>query len=156
MRRSDKVTQKIDEKIRGNLRITQRQLARKLGFTYGTVNEIIKKMNYRRIYAKWVPKLLTTDMKAARKEVVEQLLARYYREAEEFMRNIVTGYESWARNYDPELKEQSSKYQHTTSPGQKKIRTERATGKLMLLIFWDSEVVVYRERQINTMRKLKR
>lgn len=109
------------------------------------VNKIIKKLNYRRICAKWVPKLLTTDIKAARKEAVEQLLARNYQEDEGFLWNIVTGGGSWIRCYNPELKEQSLEYRHATSPRPKMIRTDRATEKLMLSIFRDSEGIVHRE-----------
>lgn len=57
-------------------------------------------------------------------------------------------------------------YRHRTFPRQRKIRTERATGKLMFTIFWDTEGLVYREfllkgttvnsERFTTLRVLKR
>lgn len=167
LRQSDELMAQIDEKIRNNRRITQRELAAQTGIGYGTVNRMIKKLDYRRIYAKWVPKLLTADMKAARKEAAEQLLQRYYRDGESFILNIVTGDESWISYYDPELKMQSTEYKHKNSPHQKKIRTEKSTKKVMLSVFWDSKGVVLQEylpkgttinleRYIETLKKLKK
>ncbi len=167
LRRSDELMAQIDETIRNNRRITQRQLAEKTGVGYGTVNRIIKKLDYRRICAKWVPKLLTAEMKTARKEAAQELLSRYYREGESFILNIVTGDESWISHYDPELKMQSTEYKHKNSPRQKKVRTEKSTRKMMLSVFWDSEGVILQEylpkgttinseRYIQTLKNLKK
>lgn len=159
--------QKIDQKIHENRRITQRQLADQLGTSQTTVHRLIRELNYSRICAKWVPKLLTTEMKANRKEMCEQLLNRYWQEGETFLKNLVTGDESWVSHYDPELKDTSTEYRHRSSPRHKKLRTERATGKIMLTIFWDMQGIVHREylpkgmtvnsdRYVDTLRKLKR
>lgn len=164
--RTDELKMKVDQKIQENRRITQRQLAQQLGISQATVHRIIQDLQYRRICAKWVPKLLTMEMKAQRKEMCEQLLQRYWQEGETFLQNLVTGDESWVSHYDPELKATSTEYRHRSSPRHKKIRTERATGKIMLTIFWDMRGVVHQEylpkgmtinsdRYVVTLKKLK-
>ncbi len=56
MQRSGKVEQQIDEKIRQNRMITQWQLTKETGAVLGIANKMTKKLNYRRICVKWVPK----------------------------------------------------------------------------------------------------
>ncbi|KAK7584089.1 hypothetical protein V9T40_005052 [Parthenolecanium corni] len=78
LRQSDKIAQQIAEKIHNDWRITLRHLAAaaETGVDLGMVNTTIKKLGYQRICAKWVPKLITMKMKAARKAAAEQLLVR--------------------------------------------------------------------------------
>ena len=53
-----------------------------------------------------VPKNLTTEQKANRRDVCLDLLDRLEREPEFFSR-VITGEESWIMEYDPETKRQS-------------------------------------------------
>ncbi len=54
MRRSAKVEQQIDEKIHQNRTITRWQLVEETGETLETTNKMIKKLNYRRTYSKYI------------------------------------------------------------------------------------------------------
>ena len=63
----------------------------------------------------------------------------------EFLKNIVTGDESWLYEYDPETKQQLSKWKGPTSPRPKKGRQVEGKTKVMLLAFFDSEGIVYHE-----------
>lgn len=85
---------KIDQEIQENRRLTQQQLAEQLGISQSTVHKLIRDLNYQRICAKWVPKLFTLEMEANRKKMCEELLNRYWREGETFLKNLVTGDES--------------------------------------------------------------
>ncbi len=134
--------EQIDEKIHQNWAIPQWQLTKETGVALRTIKKMIKKLNYRKICAKWVPKLLTDEMKAARKEEGQQFLPHYYREDEQFLRNIATRDEPWISHYDPQLKQQSTEYYRPFSPHHKKILTDRATRKVMLTVFWNLEVVM--------------
>ena len=58
-------------------------------------------LGYRKVSACLVPRQLTTEMKAQRKDMCTQLLERYDAEGEAFLQRIVTGDESWVHNYDP-------------------------------------------------------
>ncbi len=127
MRQSPEVEQQIDEEIHRNRMIMQWQFAKETGVAFGTVNKMIKKLNHMRICVKWVPQLLTDEVKAVRKETGQQLLAHHYQEGEWFLRNIVTEDEPWIGHYDPLLKRQSTEYHHPSLPHHKKILTRSAT-----------------------------
>lgn len=129
------VKARIEAKVEGDRSVTQRKLAEEFGGSLGIVNKIMKQLQWRRLCTKWVPKLLTNEMKRTRLEMSQQLLSRYFAEGESFISNIVTGDESWVHYYDPSSKEASCQYRHTSSPRVKKVRSERATGKLMLSVF---------------------
>ncbi len=109
------------------------------------MNKFVQGLEYKRLCAKWVPKFLTTEMKAQRKAICEELLELYWSKGEEFMQNNVMGDETWVSNYDPELRGTSKEYRYTSSPRPKKIRTERSCRKLMLTVFWDCGSVVHSE-----------
>jgi len=63
----------------------------------------------------------------------------------QFLKNIVTGDESWVYGYDPETKQQSSQLKGPTSSRPKKGRQVRSKTKVMLLAFFDSEGIVHHE-----------
>ncbi len=85
----------------------QRQLAAKLGISQATVHRLIGELDYRCVCAKWVPNLLTAEMKRNRKEMSHQLLDPYWNEGEDFLKNLITRDESWVTHYDPEYKKVS-------------------------------------------------
>ena len=84
-------------------------------------------------------------MKAQRKDMCAQLLARYNKEGEAFLQRIVTGDESWVHHYDPESKAQSMEYRHKTSPSPRKFKVVASARKVMFTVFWDMEGVVHME-----------
>jgi len=58
-------------------------------------------------------------------------------EGDQFLFNIVTGDESWIHHFDPEEKQLSMQYRHTSSPCPKKFKTMPSAGKILLAVFWD-------------------
>jgi hypothetical protein len=76
----------------------------------------------REFAAKWVPRHLSEEQRAASKKVAEELLWRYKAEGERFLKRIVAMDETWISDFEPELKSQSSYRKHATSPRQKKCR----------------------------------
>ena len=60
----------------------------------------------RKVYAKMVPKNLTTEQKANWRDVCLDLMDRLEREPE-FCSCIITGDVSWILEYDPDTKRQS-------------------------------------------------
>jgi hypothetical protein len=67
--------------------------------------------------SKMVPKNLTTEQKANRRDVCLDLLDHLEREPEFFSR-VITGDESWIVEYDPETKHQSWEWHTSNSPRQ--------------------------------------
>jgi len=72
------------------------------------------------------------------------LLDRLEREPEFFSR-VITGDESWILEYDPEKKRRIREWHTAHSPRPKKARMSKSKMKLMLICFFDSQVIVHKE-----------
>ena len=85
---------------------------------YSTVvYEIVTKhLQYRKICARWVPRMLTDAQKAARMGAALIFLERYERDGNAFLDQIVTGDETWISHNTPTSKRQSMEWHHAQSP----------------------------------------
>ena len=72
----------------------------------------------------------------------QELLDRAYGD-DNFLKNIITGDETWVYRYDVEMKIQSSQWVSKTSLRPKKSRQVHSHVKVMLTLFFDSEGVVH-------------
>jgi len=63
--------------------------------------------------------------------------------ADKFLKRIVTCDETWVHHYDPETKQESAVWQHQTSPRVHKAKVIKSAGKVMHLIFFDHQGVIY-------------
>ena len=73
----------------------------------------------------------------------EDNLSKYFHEGQAFLKHIVTGEETWIYFYDPESKRQSSVWKSPKDPPPLKARSSKSAGKVMLVLFFDHEGVVY-------------
>ena len=85
--------------------------------------------------AKMVPKNLTTEQKANRRNVCLDLLDRLEREPE-FLSRVITSDESWILEYDLETKGQNQEWHTANSPRPKKARMSKSKIKSMLILFF--------------------
>ena len=76
-------------------------------------------------------------MKERRVDACQELVRQYEADGEAVLQHVVTGDESWVHFYEPERKQQSMEWRHTSSPKPKKVQTQRSAGKVMLTFFWD-------------------
>jgi len=83
--------------------------------------------------------------KAARKRVAEELLRSYEAECEQFLKRIFAIDETWIRDFEPQMKSQSSQWKHATSPRQKKCRRQQSKVKLMMIMAYDNNGVIATE-----------
>ncbi|GFO14144.1 histone-lysine N-methyltransferase SETMAR-like protein [Plakobranchus ocellatus] len=115
--------EKVDCMFRENGRVKQKEVADEVGISKERVHHIVTTvLGYRKVSAHWVPRKLTVEMKAQRKDMWTQLLERYSAEGEAFLQHILTGDESWVHHYDPECKAQSMEYRHKNSPSPRKFK----------------------------------
>ncbi|KAK8772901.1 hypothetical protein V5799_012566 [Amblyomma americanum] len=98
----------------------------------------------KRVAEKFVPTLLTVELKQLRVEVSQDMLDSTNSDPD-FMNTIITGDESWVYVYDPETKSQSSQWKHSTSLRPKKARQVRSNVEVMLTAFFDSRGLVRHE-----------
>jgi hypothetical protein len=69
-----------------------------------TVHEIISDLNFHKVSACWVPKMLTEEHKSKRTGASFENLCRYQDEGELYIESIVTGDETWVFKFNPESK----------------------------------------------------
>ena len=50
--------------------------------------------------------------------------------------------ETWLYHYDPETKQQSMEWQHSSSPCPKKFQVQKFAGKVLASIFWDQDGIL--------------
>jgi len=102
--------------IRGNGRLTVRDVADEVGVGIGSCHQIFtEKLQMRRVSAKSAPCLLTDDQKENCADISQELLAKANGN-ENFLKNIVTRDETWVYGYDVETKMQSSQWMGKGSP----------------------------------------
>ena len=49
--------------------------------------------------------------------------------------------ETWLYHYDPETKQQSVEWQHSSSPRPQKFRVQKSPGRVLASIFWDQDSI---------------
>jgi len=131
--------------VRSDRRLTLRMISSELKLNRFTVHQILTQdLDMRKVCAKMVPKNLTINQTANRREVCFDLLDRLEREPEFFSR-IITDDKSWILEYDPETKRQSWEWHTANSPHPKKARMNKSKIKSMLICFFDSQGIVHKE-----------
>ena len=82
----------------------------------------------RRVSAKFVSRLLIDDQKENRAELLANANG-----SENFLKNIITGDETWVYGYDVETKMHSSQWMGKGSPRPKKARMSRSEITVMVV-----------------------
>jgi hypothetical protein len=143
--RTKETTDHVNAVIRGNRRLTIREIADELNLSFSTRQVILTQdLRMRRVSEKLVPRLLTQDQREHRAIACRELLQRAENDAT-FLPSIITGDESWVYGYDPETKQMSSQWKTPSSPRPKKARQVRSNVKTMLIAFFDAEGLVHHE-----------
>lgn len=98
---TDSLVRDINEKILENRRFTISSLSQSFSdISCSVLYEIVsERLGFRKVCARWVPKMLTAEHKQKRKSSAESFLQRYRDEGEAFLSQIVTGDETWV-HYD--------------------------------------------------------
>ena len=140
---SKSVIERVEEVVFTDRRLTCAQIAEASGISKTTAHDILtNRLGMHKVSCRWVPRNLQLEQRRERQQICEQLLQRYRREGEPFLRRIVTVDETWVHHYDPTSKQQSSQWKHTDSPPPKKFRVCKSAGKVMLICFWDCKGVI--------------
>lgn len=143
--RIDKNVSRVNELLNSDRRMSVRMIAETLNIAKTTVHDIVTiNLQMRKVCAKLVPKLLTADQKMNRVTIARELLERV-QDNPDFLNNVITGDETWAFEYDPETKRQSSEWLTPTSPRPKKARMSKSKVKTMLIVFFDAKGLVHKE-----------
>jgi len=116
--------------VRSDRRLTVRMIASELNLNHTTVHLILtEELTMKKLCTKFVPKNLTVEQKDNRKDVCLHLLERIQRDRN-FLKNVITGDETWIFEYDPETKRQSKEGHTSASLRPKKARRSKSKIKI--------------------------
>ncbi|GFT39826.1 histone-lysine N-methyltransferase SETMAR [Trichonephila clavipes] len=106
---TDDLFNAMDEKIREDRRFTISTLALEFpNVDRTTLHKVVsEKLKFRKLCARWVPRLLTEEHKLKRMACALDFLDRYHKEGDQFLERIVTGDATWVSHITPESKRQS-------------------------------------------------
>jgi hypothetical protein len=71
----------------------------------------------------------------------------------EFLKTVITGDETWVYEYDPEMKMQSSQWQHSSSPRSERAQRVRSKVKVLLFSFTIARLcitVIHQKAKLST------
>ena len=119
----------VERIVMQDRRMTIRQIADISGISFGSVESILHDhLDMNKVCARWVPRMLTPEMKKNRLECSQENLQLMNLDWEMFKRRIITGDETWIHYYDPESKLQSRQWKHLGSPSPRKFKVEPSDG----------------------------
>ena len=129
--KTDSNVEKVRVLMRSDRRLTVRMIASDLNLNHTTAHQILtQELSIRKLCAKIVPKNLTIEQKDNRKDVCLHLLERIQSDRN-FLKNMITGDETWIFEYDPETKEKVRNEWHiSASPPPKKARMSKSKIKI--------------------------
>ncbi|UYV64057.1 hypothetical protein LAZ67_2006419 [Cordylochernes scorpioides] len=133
---------KIKSSVKENPRINIRDLSEDLDISFGTCQTIIKNdPHLKRSTAKFVPHILTNEH---RKETCKNMVEMFNSDPH-WLKNVITGDETWVYGYDPETKRQSRQWLEPEEPRFKKARMIKSKLKCLLITFFDVKGLVHYE-----------
>lgn len=122
--------------IESNRKMTTREIAETLDISLGSVVEILRDhLGMSKISSRWVPRLLTNQMKATRRDLSLVFMNKFDQDPENFLERIVTGDETWLYLHDPESKQASMEWRFKGDRAPIKPKMVRSVGKVMVTVF---------------------
>ncbi|UYV83572.1 hypothetical protein LAZ67_23001497 [Cordylochernes scorpioides] len=90
-------------------------------------------LNFRKVCARWVPRLLLENHKQQRMEAARAFLEMHQRDGDQLFSRILTGDESWVHHSTPETKRQSMVWKKPEESAPKKAKVTISAGKVMAM-----------------------
>ncbi len=141
-KRTDELTGRVQELVNEDRRKSVRKIAQKTGVNRMTVHQVLRKdLKMNKVTSKFVPRVLTQEMKDRRVHDCEENL-RMFQEDPHFLEKIVTGDESWVSVFEMETKKASMQWKFVDEKRHQKALRSRSTRKTMLTCFFDLNGIV--------------
>jgi hypothetical protein len=121
-------------------RIAVRDIASKVCASAGNVETMKHEhLLFKKVYARWVPNMLTFDQNAQHASVSAEYLNQFELEENAFLQRVVTCKVIWVLHFTPESKRSRMEWRHKGSPPPKKFQTQPSAGKIVASVFSGSE-----------------
>ena len=115
----------------GARKLKSREIADTLKILEVSVFTILhESLEMRKLFSKWVPRLLTPDQKQQRVEDSERCLKLFKRRKKDFVPRYLTMNETWIHHYTPDTKRSSAERTAAGDSHPKRPKTQRWPGRL--------------------------
>jgi histone-lysine N-methyltransferase SETMAR len=136
--------EKVHRIVLENRKVKLREIADTLKISEGSVHTILhERLSMRKLFSKWVPRLLTVDQKQQRVDDSERCLELFMRNKKDFLRRYVTMDETWIHHHTPESNRQSAEWTAAGEPRPKRPKSQKSAGKVMASVFWDAQGILF-------------
>ena len=100
---------------------------------------LCERLGLRKIYARWVPHLLTDEQKQSRVRLASQVIEKYDKCDPRRLEEIVTGDETWIYHFQPNSKAKNKVW--VSSEGDRPViaRRSKTSNRMLYAIFFDSK-----------------
>jgi len=127
---------KVHKLVLKDRKMKLREIADTLTISEGSVFTILhENLRMRKLFSKWVPRLLTPDQKQQRIDDSERCLELFKRNKIDFLNRYVTMDKIWIHFYTPESATGESR--------PKRPKNQKSAGKVMLSVFWDVNGILF-------------
>jgi len=120
------------------------EVAETIGISKERVGYILhEELDMKKLCARWVLRLLTADQKCTHMKISEQCFKCFNKNKTDFVHRFITMDETWIHHNTPESKQQSKQWTEAGCSAPKKTRSVPSAGKVMALVFWDAEGILF-------------
>jgi histone-lysine N-methyltransferase SETMAR len=134
----------IAVQVADDRRVTVRRLAEAHGVSTRTIHATLHDdLHLSKKSARWVPKLLSQEMKNERVRTCGAFMSLLRRHSMAMLDRIVTMDESAVSFHTPQTKQQSKQWLVKGAPGPIKAKVQASRSKQMVLAFFDSKGLIY-------------
>jgi len=138
------IIEEVHNMVLEDQRMNVHEIAETIGISKECIGYILhEELDTKKLCAKWVPRLLTADQQHTRMKIFEQFLVRFNKNKTDFVCRFITVDESWIHHYTPESKQQLKQWTEAGCSAPKKTRSVPPAGKVMALVFWDAEGILF-------------
>ena len=123
--------------------VSNKILSGVLKYLYPVFTIWYKSLVMRKLFSKWVPRLLTPDQRQQRVEDSERCLELFKRGKKDSLRRYVTMDETWIHHYTPETNRSSVEWTAASENRPKRPRNQQWAGEVMASVFWDAHSILF-------------
>ena len=132
----------VEQLIMNERRITVSEIAYQCDISIGSAHEIIKSLGFHKLSARWVPRLLTSEMKQKRLNASHENLKMMNDRNSNFFERLITVDEAWFHQFEIETKGQSKQWCRQGENPPVKAKQVSSMSKVMVTVFFDHEGVI--------------
>ena len=126
--------------IEQDVRLSVKDIASCTGISEGSVQTILKKrLDLRKVCARWVPHLLTEEQKTQRLKCARELLKTYKGCNSRVISNLLTGDETWVHIFEPQRRADNKQWNRKDQKRPCIVKRTISLKKLLYAIFFNSK-----------------